>query len=255
LKSWIQAVRYTYRYTRHRLDAFKAFGDAGAAPGSSHLPHSVVQPVATYSPWRADPEFQAVFTAIRQNTLVDVYRCYDLWQLVREATKLDSGEILEVGVWRGGTGCLMGRRLKLLGSPATVHLCDTFQGVVKAGTTDSHYSGGEHADTSQKIVEALAASLDLHNIKILAGVFPEETGHQVENLQFRLCHIDVDVYESGREILHWVWPRLVRGGIVVFDDYGFLSTGGITRLVNEERAKPDRLMLHNLNGHAVLIKL
>ena len=59
----------------------------------------------------------------------------------------------------------------------------------------------------------------------------------------------------GREILAWVWPRLATGGIVVFDDYGFLSTGGITRLVNEERSKTDRLMLHNLNGHAVFVKL
>src|SRR5205807_807514 len=110
------------------------------------------------------------------------------------------------GVWRGGTGCLMGRRLKLLHFPATIYLCDSFQGVVKAGSTDSHYSGGEHADTSQSIVERLAASLDVRNIKILAGVFPEETAHVIDNLQFRLCHIDVDVYESGREILEWVWP-------------------------------------------------
>jgi O-methyltransferase len=43
--------------------------------------------------------------------------------------------------------------------------------------------------------------------------------------------------------------------MVVFDDYGCLSTGGITRLVNEERSKTDRLMLHNLNGHAVFVKL
>jgi len=33
------------------------------------------------------------------------------------------------------------------------------------------------------------------------------------------------------------------------------ARGGITRLVNEERSKTDRLMLHNLNGHAVFVKL
>ena len=53
----------------------------------------------------------------------------------------------------------------------------------------------------------------LDNIKILCGTFPEQTGHLVEHASFRLCHIDVDVYDSGRDILTWVWPRLARGGI------------------------------------------
>jgi O-methyltransferase len=192
---------------------------------------------------------------VRPNTLVDIYRCYDLWNLVEEAGKLPSGDIIEIGVWRGGTGCLMAKRAKLIGLRTSVYLCDTFQGVVKAGSSDRHYAGGEHADTSEATVLNLAGRLGLDNIKILRGIFPEETGQQVADGCFRLCHIDVDVYDSGRDILAWVWPRLARGGMVVFDDYGCLSTGGITRLVNEERSKTDRLMLHNLNGHAVFVKL
>ena len=104
---------------------------------------------------------------------MDLYRCYDLWQLVREAGKLPLGDILEVGVWRGGTGCLMGPRAKLSGIPATLWLCDTFQGVVKAGASDRQYSGGEHADTSQDLVVSLAKQLELTNIKILHDTFPE----------------------------------------------------------------------------------
>jgi O-methyltransferase len=254
MKAWTQGVQYAYRYARHKFDAFQAFGPAGAN-GGSHLPHSVVRPVATYSPWRADHEFQAAFELIRTNTLVDVYRCYDLWQLIAEAGKLPTGDIVEVGVWRGGTGCLMAKRAQLRGLNATVYLCDTFQGVVKAGTSDRHYAGGEHSDTSEGMVTDLASSLGLNNIKILRGTFPEQTGHLIADVTFRLCHIDVDVYDSGRDVLAWVWPRLTPGGMVVFDDYGCLSTGGITRLANEERVKTDRLMLHNLNGHAVFVKL
>lgn len=254
MKTLLQGAQYAYRYARHKYDAFQAFGPAGEN-GGSHLPHSVVRPVATYSPWRADHEFQAAFESVRPNTLVDVYRCFDLWQLVAEAGKLPAGDIIEVGVWRGGTGCLMAQRAKLAGIQSIIYLCDTFQGVVKAGASDRHYAGGEHADTSEAMVTGLAKHLDLDNIQILCGTFPDETSHLVADASFRLCHIDVDVYESGRDILAWVWPRLVRGGIVVFDDYGCLSTGGITQLVNEERSRTDRLMLHNLNGHAVLIKL
>lgn len=254
MKSLIQGVQYAYRYARHKADAFQAFGENGAN-GGSHLPHSVVRPLATYAPWRSDRSFHDAYEQIRSNTLVDSYRCYDLWQLVGEAAKLDSGDILEVGVWRGGTGCLMAQRAMLTGASATVYLCDTFEGVVKAGSSDRHYAGGEHADTSESLVRALADRMGLENVKILKGTFPEQTGHLIADTSFRLCHIDVDVYDSGREVLDWAWPRLLPGGIVVFDDYGFLSTGGITRLVNEERAKTDRLMLHNLNGHAIFVKL
>ena len=63
------------------------------------------------------------------------------------------------------------------------------------------------------------------------------------------------MYQSAQDVLSWVWPRLSIGGIVVFDDYGFRGCDGIARLVNEERQKNDRVFIHNLNGHAVLIKI
>jgi O-methyltransferase len=48
---------------------------------------------------------------------------------------------------------------------------------------------------------------------------------------------------------------MVIGGIIVFDDYGFSGCGGITKYVNEERNKNDRLIIHNLNGHGIIIKI
>jgi O-methyltransferase len=73
--------------------------------------------------------------------------------------------------------------------------------------------------------------------------------------RFRFCHIDVDVYESAKGILSWIWPRMVTGGIVVYDDYGFRECEGIALHVNEQLHEIDRLIFHNLNGHAILVKL
>lgn len=212
-----------------------------------------VTPKATYSPWRGDAEFNQVYDAIRSNTLVDIYRCYELWTLIGQTAHL-LGDIIEIGVWRGGTGCLMAKRAQLLRPWSTTFLCDTFTGVVKAGEQDTHYKGGEHADTSQGIVEKLVHSLDLQNVKIMTGIFPDDTGASIAGRQFALCHIDVDVYTSALHILEWVWPRMPIGGIVVYDDYGFQACSGITRLVNERAGIPGTLTLHNLNGHAVVIK-
>lgn len=216
--------------------------------------HSVVIPFATYSPWFDDSEFVDCYNAVRQNTLVDLYRLHELWTLAGQLANR-GGDFLEVGVWRGGTGCLMAARAKALGSPARIFLCDTFSGVVKAGGMDAHYKGGEHADTSVEIVRDLAAKMGLDNIDLLKGVFPDETGQRVADRTIALCHIDVDVYESAGQVLDWVWPRLQVGGVVVFDDYGFSTCDGVTRLVNERARDADALTMHNLNGHGVMVKL
>ena len=133
--------------------------------------------------------------------------------------------------------------------------CDTFSGVVKAGDEDPDYVGGEHADTSRQSVEELFyQTLKLDNIEILTGIFPEDTGGQVENLKFRFCHIDVDVYQSAKDVTEWIWERLVPGGMIVYDDYGWDTTPGIARYVDGQLPLNDRIVLHNLNGHAIIIK-
>lgn len=211
-------------------------------------------PQGAYAPWLTDEPFQRIHRQIAGTTLVDIYRCYELWDLVGQTAHLPGGDILEVGVWRGGTGVLMAARSKQDGG-GTVFLADTFAGVVKAGERDSAYVGGEHADTSAAMVSALARRAGVDNFHILEGIFPDATAAAIEDRRFRLCHIDVDVYESAAQTFNWVWPRLLPGGVVVFDDYGFYSCGGVTRLVNGMRGEKDRLVIYNLNAHAVVIKL
>lgn len=215
--------------------------------------HEPVHPVATYSPWNRDRVFLDVFRKIRAHTLVDKYRCFELWSLVEQSSKVD-GALMEVGVWRGGTGALIARRAQLDGG-GRVYLCDTFCGVVKASSRDSTYRGGECANTSQRIVERLLDDLGLTNVTVLTGVFPEQTAHLVGDSTFRFCHIDVDVYQSAKDVVDWIWERMSIGGIVVYDDYGFAGCDGITRYVEEQTNERDRIVVHNLNGHAVVVKI
>ena len=215
-------------------------------------------PQANYAPWRGDVDFKNIHEKITGNTLVDVYRCYELWQLVKKLHSLDpAAAILEVGVWRGGTAAIMAQQLSNLRSNAALYLADTFTGVAKAGDNDAFYTGGEHNDTSQAIVEGLLQSTSKYpNYKILKGIFPDDTSHLIPaNESFGLCHIDVDVYSSAKDILEWVWDKLIPGGVVVFDDYGFHTCTGVTKLVEEYRDRTDRFIIHNLNGHALMIKL
>jgi O-methyltransferase len=210
---------------------------------------------STYAPWHDDKSFRRIYDAVKGSTFVDQYKCYELWEQLGQLEHI-TGDVLEVGVWRGGTGVIMSRRLADLDSGGRTFLADTFQGVAKAGTEDPWYEGGEHADTSPTLVQQLADREGV-DVELLIGVFPEETGHLVADRRFRFVHIDVDVYDSARDTLQWAWPRLEVGGVVVFDDYGSFQCEGVATLGRQLFASRQTAirLVHNLNGHLVLLKL
>jgi hypothetical protein len=51
------------------------------------------------------------------------------------------------------------------------------------------------------------------------------------HLKISLLHIDVDVYEPTKVILTTLWDRIVKGGILMLDDYG--AVAGETKAVDE----------------------
>lgn len=96
--------------------------------------------------------------------------------------------------------------------------------------------------------------MKLNNIHILKGMFPEDTGHVIKEKVIRFAHIDVDVYQSAKDIFNYIWSKVVIGGIIVFDDYGFPSCSGITKFINEIKNDNDKILIYNLTGQAILIK-
>ena len=204
---------------------------------------------SSYSPWLSDKEFLSAHELIKDYTMVRVERCYELWDLGKQSINID-GAILEVGVWRGGTGCL----LAMSAPEKSVYLADTFEGVVKPGEKDTCYLGGEHADTSAQIASGLLASARADNVRLLKGIFPDETGDEIQG-PISLLHIDVDTYQSAKDIVEWALPRLPVGSKIIFDDYGFYECAGITRLVNESRKLLHNFdFFYNLNGHGIFVR-
>ena len=207
-----------------------------------------------YRPWVRDKDFMETYLNTIGTTLIGIDRCFNLWKLVREAEKLPEGNYLEVGVYRGGSSLLINKRKQLLGSSACLYACDTFEGVVKAGPKDNIYKGGEHS-VSISFAENLFKRFDMKNFKIMKGTFPEEdVFRELDHQKFRFCHIDVDVYQSAKDATEYLFPKLVSGGIIVYDDYGFYNCEGIRQLIYEQEVLPDRLVNCNSNGQALIIK-
>jgi O-methyltransferase len=152
----------------------------------------------------------------------------------------------------GGSGAILAEAVK--NSSKKIFLADTFSGVVKAGKNDTNYKGGEHANTSKQIVKDLIRDLELKNITLLEGIFPDDTAFNIPG-KISLLHSDVDVYESTKDIVEWGLPRLSVGGLIVFDDYGFSGCEGVTTYCEELRSNSDFFFIHNLNGHAIFVKI
>jgi O-methyltransferase len=208
---------------------------------------------ATYAPWQSHKSFLQHYNLIKKHSLVPMYQCYELYSLV-EQLQQKQGAIIEVGTWRGGSLALMALAEQNKNTP--IYGCDTFTGVVKASDKDNSYKGGEHANTSlQEVTNFIQQGLQLKNVKLLAGIFPEETFNELPQTSFKLCHIDVDTYQSGKDCYNCLWPLLEKGGVMVFNDYGYNKTKGITQLVNELATNSDNVMLYNLNGNGVLVKV
>jgi O-methyltransferase len=125
---------------------------AGPENGSKDFTYSAVMPYANYSPWLADAAFQAVFQQIKTHTLVDQYRLYELWQLCEQLQHI-AGDVLEIGVWKGGSAVLLANKFASLNVALTVFAADTFKGVVKVTNEDPSYKGGEHHETSEQLVQ------------------------------------------------------------------------------------------------------
>lgn len=71
----------------------------------------------------------------------------------------------------------------------------------------------------------------------------------------KVIHYSVDVYSSAKDVVEWALPRLSLGSVLIFDDYGFFGCEGVTKYCDEFRENSKFRFIHNLNGHAVFIKV
>lgn len=138
------------------------------------------------------------------------------------------GTIIECGVFRGSTLLGMAHRLTLQGR-RDINLigCDSFEGFPNPTKEDALGDGtfhqtaikGVYSDTSYEGLRSRISALGYaENIRLVKGFF-SDTLPMLDNQTFRLVHLDCDLYESYMTCLRFLYPRLVRGGYMVFDEY------------------------------------
>jgi len=160
---------------------------------------------------RPSGEGKVTFTSMLSMEAINSLRHY--------AGRAPEGAIVEVGVYRGGSAYFLAQ----LGRP--LFLYDTFEGIPYQGPLDTGNPVGKFADTSVDAVQALIPSAT-----IIKGLFPDSL---IDMPPVGFVHADADQYESTKAILDQMPQRMVRGGFILFDDFGVVDCEGCTQAVVE----------------------
>jgi predicted O-methyltransferase YrrM len=172
---------------------------------------------------------------------------------LRELLKLTHGlpgDVAECGVYRGCSSYLMAKELARHAPDKRLHLFDSFAGLSQPGPLDgSHWRAGALACTLPDVRANLAEYERL--IVIHAGWIPDCFSEVVDR-SFCFVHIDVDLYEPTLASLEFFGSRMVPGGIIVCDDYGFETCPGARRAGDEFAAARAIPVVHLPTGQGIL---
>lgn len=151
---------------------------------------------------------------------------HGLIQEVARRVKSLRGEVYEIGVYCGASLRILAEALP----EKKVTGFDTFTGIPdRLIKEDGHAAGdfgGVHAGHIRKNLSGLK------NAEIIVGEFPD-SAHRHLDRKLCLVHCDGDIYYTAAACCRLLWPLLVIGGVMVFDDYGFGKCRGEKLAVDE----------------------
>jgi O-methyltransferase len=157
------------------------------------------------------------------------------------------GDVVELGCYVGTTTLFLRRLLLAHKSDKTLHAYDSFEGLPPKTTEDAspvgeQFKAGElYAQRSAFVKHFKQAGLPLP-IMHKAWFSDLTPGDMPDKIAF--AFLDGDFYESIRDSLSLVWPRLAEGAIVVVDDYQSEALPGAKRAVDEWlKTHPARLQV------------
>ena len=178
---------------------------------------------------------------------VGPYKAYVLRCLALHAANFP-GDMAELGVYHGGSAYLLTQVVP----QKTLHLFDTFTGIPEIDKEhDPKNIKGMFRSSSQK-VKQLLENKDIH---IYEGIFPSTITDTLRSKKFSFVHSDADIYLATLAACDFFYPRLVSGGIMVFDDYGYIGTPGARDAVDEFFADKIEMPIVFMPDQAVVIKI
>ena len=191
-----------------------------------------------------------VIKKVQPFTMTSDERVYGLIEAVKYISKYKiDGEIVECGVWKGGSMLAIADSLHMLNDTSRqLYLYDTFEGMSTPSEIDISHDNlkaeallESESDKEKNLVWAYSA-LDEVKKTMSLSAYPDQNIHYVKGKvedtiphlvpeKIALLRLDTDWYESTNHELIHLFPRLVKGGVLIIDDYGYWK--GARKAVDE----------------------
>jgi len=208
-----------------------------------------------YAPW-LEPAFVARAEAVKGNTGLTPQSLYTLVHFLEQSLQIE-GDVVECGVWRGGSAKVLRETLIDRGAAKTLYLFDSFAGMAEVDSESDRHDVGDFQDTSLDHVQAFvsgAAGEDPRGIAVFKPGWIPESFAGMDDVKLCFAHIDLDLHKSILDALAFIYSRLSSGGAIVFDDYGFASCPGARKAVDDFFAgKPEKPFVLS-TAQAIVIK-
>jgi len=165
------------------------------------------------------------------------------------------GEVAEAGCYKGMSSFLICHYLKKADAGFTgkgFGIFDSFEGLSAPAAEDGDIGRhkGRYASTLEHVARTLSEFPDIAFHKgWIPDCFPDDAA-----VRYRFVHIDVDLYQPIMDCLAYFWPRMTRGGIIAFDDYGSMSFPGAKKAVDEFCERESIPVAHFSTMNAMIIK-
>jgi O-methyltransferase len=181
-----------------------------------------------------------IYNKVSEYTMTSPERIYSLIEAISyiEKNKI-SGDIVECGVWKGGSMIAVTEALKSCNSfSRELYLYDTFEGMSEPTEFDKTYFGKDAASLlnenenkeinpvwAYSTLETVQARMNTtgypeNKIKYIKGKV-EDTIPATIPSKIAVLRLDTDWYESTRHELIHLFPLLTMGGVLILDDYGY----------------------------------
>ena len=191
-----------------------------------------------------------IIASVREYTMTSTERLHGLCEAVRYIGDCGiEGDIVECGVWRGGSMMAIAKMLLSTGDTSRqLHLFDTFEGMSEPTAADVSVDGDSaerqlaiEDKRDEQSVWCVASLPDVQSYMTQVA-YPRGQIHyhvgKVENTipdtaprKIALLRLDTDWYESTAHEMNHLFPRLADGGVLIIDDYGHWQ--GARRAVDE----------------------
>ncbi|WP_261575651.1 TylF/MycF family methyltransferase [Frankia gtarii] len=187
-----------------------------------------------------DAEALATIRECAPYTLTDQAKVFGLIQAVRYLVRNEiPGDVVECGVWAGGSTMAAARTLLQLGDTSRdLYLFDTFEGMSpptdKDVAPDGQTAAGllAHSDPAQADSAWAIVSLDQVKANVARIGYPADKIHFIQGKVedtipqnvpdgIALLRLDTDWYESTKHEMEHLYPRATPSGVLIIDDYGW----------------------------------